>query len=132
MKNKLSSRKWLIAAFGFALAAVLFALRGTSLWPDESITYYAVNRNASAFICGFKDFSIGSAQCGMPLYMLVEWLWTHIFGLSELAMRTSNLVLLLPYIIYSGLILKKLRLSPWYAGVFMLFSVIVFYINDAR
>lgn len=132
MKDKFSSRKWLIAAFGFALAAVLLALRGISLWPDESITYFAVNRSASALFRGFKDFSIAPAQCGMPLYMLIEWLWTHIFGMSELALRSSNLVLLLPYIVYSGLILKKLRLSPWYAGVFMLFSVIVFYINDAR
>lgn len=116
----------------FGLAAVAIALRGSSLWPDEGLTYGVISVGFSDFVRSMIDLSAGSAHCGMPLYMLFEWTWVHIFGESELAMRSSNLVLMLPYLIYAGKTLKKLNLSPLYVALFALNSVFLFYLNDAR
>ena len=126
------SRKWVLATLAFGVAAVAATLRGGSIWPDEGITYSVVRLGFSDFVRSFVDFSAGSAQCGMLLYVWFEWIWAHIFGFSELALRASNVILMVPYMVYSAKCVKKLKLSPWYLGLFAFHSMFVFQINNAR
>ena len=104
------SRKWALATLAFGVAAVAATLRGGSIWPDEGITYSVVRLGFSDFVRSFVDFSAGSAQCGMLLYVWFEWIWAHIFGFSELALRASNVILMVPYMVYSAKCVKKLKL----------------------
>lgn len=132
MKTTIQKHNRLWAVLLFGLAAIAVALRGSSLWPDEGLTYGVISVGFSDFIRSMIDLSAGSAHCGMPLYMLLEWIWIHVFGESELAMRASNVLFMIPYLVYAGKSLKKLNLSPWYMALFALNSVFLFYLNDAR
>ena len=132
MKRGSDSRKWVLAALGFGAIAVAIALRGTSIWSDEGLTYSVIRQDFSHFSRSLIDFSAGSAQCGMLLYIWMEWLWVHVFGTSELAMRAANVVFMIPYMAYAAKSLKKLNLSPWYLGLFACHSMFIFQINNVR
>lgn len=132
MKCSGTKSKWYGAALLFGLLAVAVSLRGDSFWIDEGITYRVVSQGFGRCVQSLADLSAGSAQCGMPLYILLECLWVQLMGTSEWAMRASNILFILPFLVYAAKSLQKLQLSPWYMALFALNSVCLYYLNEAR
>lgn len=132
MKEKKRTYEWICIPLILAVVVVLLSLKCTSLWPDEGLTFRLVKRSFPYFVKSFRTLSARTAQCGMIFYQFFEWCWVQVFGLSELGMRSSNILLMIPYCVFAAKTLRKLRLSPWYMTLFMFNSLLVFYINDAR
>jgi len=132
MKCSRTNCKWYGAVLLFGLLAVMVSLRGDSFWIDEGLTYRVVSQGLGRCVQSLADLSAGSAQCGMPLYILLECIWVQLMGTSEYAMRASNILFILPFLAYAAKSLQKLKLSPWYMVLFALNSVCLYYLNEAR
>lgn len=98
MKSYLSTIKDYIV-FLFALIAFVISINGWSLWLDESSTaYFAEMPDTKAFINSLSNWSGSESQ--MPCYVFSEFLWAKLFGSSEYALRTLNIVFVLFYLFY--------------------------------
>ena len=73
----------------------------TSLWGDESFTAVAVSKNF------FKMLSIVAKDTAPPLYYISLFIWTRIFGSSEVAIRSLSVLLYLGTIFIVFKIAKK-------------------------
>jgi len=82
----------------------------TSLWGDESFTAVAVQNNFSRML------QIVANDTAPPLYYIFLFIWTRIFGNSEIAIRSLSVLLYLGTIFTVYLIAKKIQ-GKW-AGIF--------------
>jgi len=82
------SRGWL----GLVLAAgavLRFAtLDGQSLWYDEAITARLLQLDLGGLLRAIPD-----SESTPPLYYLLAWLWTHVFGTGEAGIRSLSALL---------------------------------------
>jgi 4-amino-4-deoxy-L-arabinose transferase-like glycosyltransferase len=83
-----SSRGWL----GLVLAAgavLRFAtLDGQSLWYDEAITAQLLALDFGGLLRAIPD-----SESTPPLYYVLAWLWTHVFGTGEAGIRSLSALL---------------------------------------
>lgn len=75
----------------------------TSLWGDESFTAVAVKENF------FRMLQIVAKDTAPPLYYLCLFVWTRIFGHSEIAIRSLSLLLYLATVFIVYLIGQKIK-----------------------
>jgi mannosyltransferase len=70
-----------------ALALLIRALTVTSqsLWLDEDYTYRLVHLSFGGMLS-----AIPKSESTPPLYYVLTWVWTHLFGFSELAVRSVS------------------------------------------
>jgi uncharacterized membrane protein len=80
-----------------------------SLWGDESFTAVAVQNNFSRMLY------IVSKDTAPPLYYIFLFIWTGIFGNSEIAIRSLSVLLYLGTVFVAYLIAKKIQ-HKW-AGI---------------
>ncbi len=94
----------------------------TSLWGDESFTAVAVKENFS------RVMEIVSKDTAPPLYYIVLFCWTRIFGHSEIAIRSLSLLLYLGTILVVFLIAKKIwdKKTAFIAGLLTLANPFLF------
>ena len=107
------------------------AIDRRALWTDEIGTWsLTVAAGLSDWAERFLRHTNSDGQ--LPLYHLVMYLWTQVFGSSELALRTANL----PWFAIALVGLSRLRLAqPIVAltlGVFCLHALVWYQLNDAR
>jgi len=74
----------------------------TSLWGDESFTAVAVKENFP------RVMEIVAKDTAPPLYYIVLFIWTRIFGHSEVAIRSLSVLLYLGILFIVFLIAKKI------------------------
>jgi len=74
----------------------------TSLWGDEAFTAVAVKENF------LRMLEIVTKDTAPPLYYLCLFVWTRIFGSSEIAIRSLSLLLYLGTIFIVYLITKRI------------------------
>jgi len=74
----------------------------TSLWGDESFTAVAVQETFSRML------EIVAKDTAPPLYYIFLYIWTRIFGNSEIAIRSLSVLLYLGTIFFVYLIIKKI------------------------
>lgn len=74
----------------------------TSLWGDESFTAVASQENFRRML------EIVAKDTAPPLYYILLFIWTRIFGSSEIAIRSLSVFLYLGTIIFVYLIAKKI------------------------
>jgi len=74
----------------------------TSLWGDESFTAVAVSQNFSRML------EIVVKDTAPPLYYILLFMWTQIFGHSEVAIRSLSVLFYLGTIFSVYLIAKKI------------------------
>jgi mannosyltransferase len=79
-------------AFGLVLlvgAALRFAtLDGQSLWYDEAVTAHLLTLSLPDLWRAIPD-----SESTPPLYYLLAWLWTHVFGTGEVGLRSLSALL---------------------------------------
>lgn len=125
LQKKLGIAAWALSALGLILS-----VRCTSLWIDEGQTYFIINNSLSGFLNGvlFR----GDAVSGMPLFFLFEFFWCRIFGFSEFAMRSINLLMIPLLLIGAGKLLRSKGLPQWMIVFFAFNPVLLYYMNEAR
>jgi uncharacterized membrane protein len=65
-------------------AALRFAtLDVQSLWYDEAVTAQLLRMDLSGLL-----HAIGDSESSPPLYYVLAWLWTHVFGTGEVGLRS--------------------------------------------
>lgn len=127
-----------MVAIGLVVIATMIALiigiNAKSLWIDECLVYRYINfPNAKEVLKAALDANGSEKQ--MPLFLLFAWAWSRMFGLSEIAMRSVNV---LPAFLYTicgykiaKLVCKQKRV--WLGVMFFLFNpIFIAYLNEAR
>lgn len=74
----------------------------TSLWGDESFTAVAVQENF------FRMLQIVAKDTAPPGYYILLFVWTRIFGHSEVAIRMLSVLLYLGTVLVAFLLVKKI------------------------
>jgi 4-amino-4-deoxy-L-arabinose transferase-like glycosyltransferase len=119
---------WIAVVGGITLR---FAQLGTaSLWFDEGYTAWAVSHPVPEII------RIIRADTAPPLYYILLRGWTHLFGFSELGLRSmSALMASIGLVVFVG-IARRLLKSPWAVlaavGLFSLSFMQIAYAHEAR
>jgi 4-amino-4-deoxy-L-arabinose transferase-like glycosyltransferase len=76
----------LVVAAGVALR---FATLDTqSLWYDEAITAHLLQMHLGGMLRAIPD-----SESSPPLYYVIAWLWTHVFGTGEVGLRSLSALL---------------------------------------
>jgi uncharacterized membrane protein len=127
-----SARSLLPVAAATALAAALRfpTLGGQSLWLDEAITVELLRDDLAGMLRGLAD-----SESTPPLYYVVAWLWTHVFGTSEVGVRALSALLgtaMVPVAYAAGVALVS-RAAGTIAAFFVATSpLLVWYSQEAR
>src|SRR5256885_15327171 len=90
-----------------ALLIRLPKLGSQSLWLDETLTAHDVS-GSLAHLFG----ALANNELTPPLYFLVAWLWAHVVGSSEVALRSLSVVFGTATVPLAYLIGRKLA-SRW-------------------
>lgn len=107
-----------------SMSVCLCSITTASLWGDEGIRIsYTLNGSIHESIRG------GFEQCQL-LYILLEWLWSSIFGHSEIAFRSLNIPFILLAMHYMAKILHNQGLPPPYSLLLLLHPMVIYYLND--
>lgn len=116
------------------IITLIIGINAKSLWIDECLVYRCINfSNVKEVLKTALDASGSEKQ--MPLFLLFAWAWSRIFGLSEIAMRSVNIVPAFLYTIWgyrvANIVCKKKRV--WLGSMFFLLNpIFIAYLNEAR
>lgn len=113
-----------------ALLVGLVAVGGRSFWIDELLTAERARQPDLSALWSTLRGDNGS-EVQMPLYMAAVWLWEKLAGHGEHAMRSLNLLFLVPAAaLWTGGLPGRLR----WAGLAVLLSspFLWHYLNEAR
>jgi 4-amino-4-deoxy-L-arabinose transferase-like glycosyltransferase len=122
---------WILAAL-IAVAAVirLLAINNQSFWQDEALTSYETRISFGAMINTVIHF-----ETTPPLYFVVIWVWAHLFGSGEVALRmVSTLagIALVPITYFAGRELVSRRAGTVAATLIALNPFLIWYSQEAR
>ena len=81
-------------------------------WNDELLTVYALRSSLDVFVVGLSE----QIETNPPLYFIVAWVWSQVFGVSELATRALSSLLLASAVIVMWSLLRN-RYHPIVAAV---------------
>jgi mannosyltransferase len=123
-----SERLWIIAAGAIVVIQLWFGMISTSFWLDETGTWWIVKDGAAEAI---RRSLFWSGQS--PLFYLIEWCSSRLFGLNEIALRIPSVLAMAGagYFLYR--IAERLydRASAA-AAAFVFLCAVSFYAIDAR
>ena len=113
-------------------AAALLWLRpaGTSLWLDETVTYWMASNSLDTLLARGREFSGGN-----PFYYMFPWASLKLFGVSELALRLPSLLAMGVATLLVAAIARRLfdrETGVLAALVFALHQLIQFEARNAR
>ena len=114
-----------------AIIALFFSIDNSSIWIDEMITYQVIHEDSfSEMFSGI--WNSHNANGGMPLYFVIEWAWTQLFGYTEIGLRSMNFIFAIIFFIVSLCIIRKINAPSWLCVLFFLNPVFIYYMNEAR
>lgn len=105
-------------------------LAGPSFWVDEWVTRQIVSRPFLEMLRAVK-----ASESTPPLYYAVAWVWTHLFGTGEFALRSlSGLVgaAVVPVVYATGSVLASRRTGVIAAALVAVNPLLVWYSTEAR
>jgi mannosyltransferase len=113
------------------LAAVLrFAtLNVQSIWLDESATIILVQRGFTGMLS-----HLSSSESAPPLYYILVWAWTKVFGLGPLGFRSFSAlvgILTVPLMYLAGRCVSP-RVGVWAAALTAFNPAMYYYSQEAR
>jgi len=123
-----SERLWIIAIGAMVIIQLWFGMIGTSFWLDETGTWWIVKDGAAEAVRRAISWSGQS-----PLFYLVAWLSSRVFGLNEIALRIPSVLAMTGAIYFLYRIAERLydrASAPVVAFVFL--CAASFYAVDAR
>lgn len=122
--------KKILAVLGLGLVLRLIGLN-QSLWLDEAVSARVVGEDNGINIV--KNFS--PSDFHPPLYYLLLWGWTRIFGVSEISLRMPSVILAMVtiYLVYLiGKEIKDEELGRRGALLTAVNPLLVYYSQEAR
>jgi hypothetical protein len=123
-----SERLWIIALSAMVVIQLWFGLIATSFWLDETATWWMVKDGAAETVR--RAFSWSGQS---PLFYLVAWLSSRLFGLNEIALRIPSVLAMSGAIYFLYRIAERLYDKASAAVVaFVFLCVASFYAIDAR
>ena len=114
-----------------AIIALLFSINNSSIWIDEMITLRAIHEKSFSEMFS-NILNSHNANGGMPLFFIIEWTWTQLFGYSEIGLRSLNILFAIIYFIVSWRIIKETKSPSWFCVLFFLNPIFIYYMNEAR
>jgi hypothetical protein len=77
---------WALGALTLLAAALRFAtIAGQSYWADEALTVHEVG-----LPFGHMLSAVAHTETTPPLYFILAWVWAHVFGTGEAALRSLS------------------------------------------
>jgi mannosyltransferase len=124
-----------LAPVALALVCVAGALRcatlGTqSLWFDEAVTAQLVRMDLPGLLAAIPD-----SESSPPLYYVLAWLWSRLFGTGEVALRSLPALLgtaTIPVVWALGRRLGGERAGPAAAALVAVNPMLVWFSQEAR
>ncbi|HXD55913.1 MAG TPA: glycosyltransferase family 39 protein [Solirubrobacteraceae bacterium] len=111
-------------------AALRFAtIDVQSLWLDESATVILVHRSFSGMLS-----HLSSSESAPPLYYVLAWLWTHVFGTGAIGFRSLSALagtLTIPVVFACGREVSE-RTGLWAATLATFSPAMYYYSQEAR
>lgn len=121
-------RLWIVAAGAVLIAQLWFGMISTSLWLDETGTWWIVKDGAAETI---RRAWFWSGQS--PLYYLLAWGSSRVFGLNETALRIPSVLAMVGALICLHRIAQRIyNRDAADVIAFVFLSVASFYAVDAR
>ena len=120
------------------LLASSCSLRGFALRPSTSRVTGSTRRSRSGFcVSTFRTCSsrITETEATPPLYYATAWVWTHIFGTSEIGLRSFSAVLgtaTVPVIFAAGKVFVSRRAGLVAAALATTSPLLIWYSQEAR
>jgi mannosyltransferase len=91
LRSSVVARYWfasLIACLTVAGAGLRFIKLGESYWYDEAVTVGLVRSSLDSMI-----HALPGSESTPPLYYGIAWVWSRLFGTSEVALRSLSVLL---------------------------------------
>jgi 4-amino-4-deoxy-L-arabinose transferase-like glycosyltransferase len=121
----------LIAAITAGAGVLRFASLGAqSLWYDESVTASLVAQPLGAMLRSLRE-----SETAPPLYYVLAWIWTRLFGSSDLALRSLSAAagtLTVPVLYAAAKALVSRRAGIITAALAACSPLLVWYSQEAR
>jgi hypothetical protein len=111
----------------------VLAITHQSLWMDEGFTvWFAAHGSLGSFFSALMGSSGSTGDPQMLFYLFYMWIWTKVFGYSELALRAANVPFLLILLAAVSWATRRLVAVPNLWILLCLSPFLWFYLNDAR
>jgi 4-amino-4-deoxy-L-arabinose transferase-like glycosyltransferase len=127
----LSPEGWLAACLTAVAALLRFStLSSQSFWLDEATTVHEVGRSLPQML-----HLVSHYETTPPLYFLVTWVWTRVFGPGEVGIRSLSALAgtaLVPVVYLSGRELVSRRAGLAAAALATLSPFRIWYSQEAR
>ena len=121
-KQKKTTLHW-IPAFLFVLLVALLSIHDNGLWGDEACRVWHPQFTFSEYF----SRAVGFGQIG---YLMYTAIWSSLFGLSEVALRCSNIPFALLAAYYVLKIVKKTDMPNWSFALFFIHPMFTYYMNE--
>jgi mannosyltransferase len=125
------SRFYAPALLTVVAAAVRFAALGhQSFWVDETVTAKLLAKSFPGMLAALPD-----SESTPPLYYVLAWVWSRIFGSGEAALRSLSALagtLTVPVAFAAGRVLVSRRAGLLVAALATVSPVLVWYSQEAR
>ncbi len=121
----------MLALVCVAGAVLRFAtLDGQSLWYDEAVTAQLLRMDLSGLLHAIPD-----SESSPPLYYVLAWLWTHVFGTGEVGLRSFSALVgtaTIPVVWALGRRLGGERAALYGAALVAINPMLVWFSQEAR
>ena len=121
----------MVAGLTVLAAALRFAtLTHQSLWFDEAQAVHEMRLSLGAMLHTWS-----ANEPNPPLYFVVAWLWTHVFGAGTAGLRSLSAVIgtaTVPLVYLAGREMVSRRASLLAAGLITLSPFMIWYSQEAR
>lgn len=121
----MNNKRAIICVLLGALIIGVLSISSHGLWVDEAVRIQSANYRGEEnfWLHQYDHLQIGLCH--------LQYLWGTLWGKTEVAYRSINVIFLLIASAYLILLLKKYELSPLWAVVFCAHPLCTYYINDA-
>jgi hypothetical protein len=120
----------LLVLTGIAALLRLGTLGDQSLWVDEELTKLSSQSDFGSFLRDLVD-----VESNPPLYPLVSWVWAHVAGTSEFALRLPSAIAgtaLVPASFYALAEVLNVRGRLFLAALVAVNPFLIWYSQEAR
>jgi mannosyltransferase len=134
-RSHATSEAWIVPAALALLTVIALAIRfvtlGTqSYWADEALTVYEMHLHLPTMLK-----TVANVETTPPLYFVLAWLWTHVFGTSEVGLRSLSALIgtatvPIAYAAARPFVSRRVALVP--AALVVVNPFLIWYSQEAR
>jgi uncharacterized membrane protein len=121
---------WGVVALTLAGGLLRFTFLGQSYWYDEAVTVRLVRSSLYSML-----HSIPGSESTPPLYYVLAWVWSRVFGTTEVGLRSLSALIgtaAIPVVAAAGKELFRERVGLLSAALVAASPFLVWYSQEAR